>query len=359
MLQNSLNSVTLGNRVITSDSKPYIIAEIGVNHEGSLDQAKRLIDLAKKGGADAAKFQSYKADTLASINSPAYWDIKKEPTKSQYELFQKYDQFGPDDYIALAEHCNNKEIDFISTPFDAEAVDFLDPIVPFFKIASADITNTPFLQKIAKKGKPVVQSTGASTLDEIHRAVEILENAGCDSITLLHCILNYPTPNECAHLGMIAGLRKEFPEFVIGYSDHTLPDENMTVLTLAYLLGARVIEKHFTFDKTLTGNDHYHAMDFIDLKRFIERLKKVRELLGPDTKKIPIPSEEISRQNARRSIVLSKDIKAGTELTEDLLTYKRPGTGISPKDWYEVIGMKTVKKLGSDHILQWADLTTN
>ena len=359
MLQNSLNSITLGNRVITPDSKPYIIAEIGVNHEGSLDQAKRLIDLAKKGGADAAKFQSYKADTLASKNSPAYWDINKEPTKSQHELFQKYDQFDPDDYIALAEHCNNKEIDFISTPFDAAAVDFLDPIVPFFKIASADITNTPFLQKIAKKGKPVVQSTGASTLDEIHRAVEILGNAGCDSITLLHCILNYPTPNECAHLGMITGLRKEFPEFVIGYSDHTLPDENMTVLTLAYLLGARVIEKHFTFDKTLMGNDHYHAMDFIDLKRFIERLKKVQELLGPDTKKIPIPSEEISRQNARRSIVLSKDVKAGTELTEDLLTYKRPGTGISPKNWYEVIGMKTVKKLGSDHILQWADLTTN
>jgi N-acetylneuraminate synthase len=158
---------------------------------------------------------------------------------------------------------------------------------------------------------------------------------------------------------MITGLRKEFPEFVIGYSDHTLPDEDMTVLTSAYLLGARVIEKHFTFDKTLTGNDHYHAMDFIDLKRFIERLKKVQELLGPDTKKIPIPSEEISRQNARRSIVLSKDVKAGTELTESLITYKRPGTGISPLHWDEIIGTKTIRELESDHILQWADLTTN
>jgi N-acetylneuraminate synthase len=356
MLENSLNSVTLGNRVITSDSKPYIIAEIGVNHEGSLDQAKRLIDLAKKGGADAAKFQSYKADTLASINSPAYWDIKKEPTKSQHELFQKYDQFGPDDYIALAKHCKNTEIDFISTPFDAEAVDFLDPIVPFFKIASADITNTPFLQKIAKKGKPVVQSTGASTLDEIHRAVEILENAGCDSITLLHCILNYPTPNECAHLGMITGLRKEFPEFVIGYSDHTLPDDSMISLVTAHLLGAVIIEKHFTYDKTLPGNDHYHAMDVNDLKRFVALINQIHISLGSDSHKKPIKTEEISRLNARRSIVIAKDIQKGQVLTEKDLTYKRPAFGISPSDWDKVVGTKTNGRLKADHVLNWSDL---
>ena len=158
-----------------------------------MDQAKKLIDLAKEGGADAAKFQSYKADTLASKYSPAYWDTTKEPTKSQHELFQKYDQFEPDDYILLAEHCEKNRITFLSTPFDNNAIEFLDPLVPFFKIASADVTNIPFLRKIAEKEKPVVLSTGASTLNEINIALDTLNKSGCIDIVILHCILNYPT----------------------------------------------------------------------------------------------------------------------------------------------------------------------
>ena len=172
-------SIKLGDRIIYTDSKPYIIAEIGVNHEGSMDQAKKLIDLAKKGGADAAKFQSYKADTLASKNSPAYWDTTKAPTKSQHKLFQKYDQFEPEDYIILSQYCNNHNIDFLSTPFDDQAIEFLDPLVPFFKVASADITNSPLLRKIGSKGKPVVLSTGASTLEAIDIALNTLENSDC------------------------------------------------------------------------------------------------------------------------------------------------------------------------------------
>lgn len=355
-MNGNTKSIKLGERIIYQDSKPYIIAEIGVNHEGSIEKAKEMICLAKEGGANAAKFQSYKAESLASKHSPSYWDLKKEPTRSQYKLFKKYDSFGEKQYVELAEYCSEVGIDFISTPFDAAAVDFLDPLVPFFKIASADITNVPFLRKIAAKGKPVVQSTGASTLDEIHHAAETLNNSGCDSITLLHCILNYPTPNKNAHLGMITGLREAFPDLIIGYSDHTLPDDNMIVLTAAYLLGARVIEKHFTFDKTLPGNDHYHAMDINDLKQFVKRLETVGELLGPDTKKMPILSENISRKNARRSIVLSQDIKAGTELTEYIITCKRPGTGISPLHWDDVIGRKVNRDLEEDHILTWSDL---
>ena len=154
-------SIKLGDRIISSESKPYIIAEIGVNHEGSMDQAKRLIDLAKEGGADAAKFQTYKADTLASKQSPAYWDLTKESTKSQHELFKKYDAFNPDDYLRLAQYCNNQNIDFLSTPFDDDSIDFLEPVMPFFKIASADITSIPLLRKIAKKNKAIVLSTGA------------------------------------------------------------------------------------------------------------------------------------------------------------------------------------------------------
>lgn len=349
-------SIRLGGRDIDSRSAPYVIAEIGVNHEGSLDQAKRLIDLAKRGGADAAKFQSYKAATLASKHSPSYWDTSKEATRSQYELFKKYDSFGPDEYIKLAEHCMQVGIDFLSTPFDDEAIEFLDPLVPFFKIASADLTNIPFLRKIAKKNKPVLLSTGASTLGEIDTAVATLTRAGCDDLALLHCILNYPTDNNNAHLGMIKGLARAYPNHVIGYSDHTLPDESMTPLVTAHLLGAVILEKHFTHDKTLPGNDHYHAMDEADLVRFLKMSQRVHELLGDNDYKEPVATEALSRKNARRSIVVVGDIPAGHVLTENDITYKRPGSGVSPLFWDEVIGRKTSTALEADHVLQWQDL---
>jgi sialic acid synthase SpsE len=351
-----MNSIQLGRRTITERSHPYIIAEIGVNHEGSLDQARRLIDLAKEGGADAAKFQSYKAGTLASKHSPAYWDTTKEATTSQHELFGKYDRFGPEDYAALARHCEQADIEFLSTPFDDAAIGFLDPLVPFFKIASADLTNLPFLRKVAAKKKPVLLSTGASTLPEIDLAVGELERAGCAQIALLHCILNYPTDNSNAHLGMIRGLQQAFPRYLIGYSDHTLPDGPMTSLTTAYLLGAVVLEKHFTHDKSLPGNDHYHAMDVADLRRFIERARLIDVLRGPNEHKAPIATEAISRLNARRSIVVERDLPAGHIIAAADITYKRPGTGISPLHWDEVIGRRTATALASDHVLQWSDL---
>lgn len=351
-----MTSIRLGNRQIDRLSKPYVIAEIGVNHEGSMDQARKLIDLAKEGGADAAKFQSYKAGTLASRHSPSYWDTTKEPTLSQFELFKKYDRFGPDEYIALAKHCNDVGIDFLSTPFDDAAIEFLDPLMPFFKIASADLTNIPFLRRVAAKGKPVLLSTGASTLAEIDVAVDTLTRAGCLDIALLHCILNYPTDNSNAHLRMIEGLKRAYPERIIGYSDHTLPDDAMTSLVTAYLLGAAIIEKHFTHNKSLQGNDHYHAMDVHDLARFVELSERIHCLLGSTDHKAPIATEAISRKNARRSIVLGRDVPAGHRLTPDDITYKRPGTGVSPLHWDEVIGRAVARPLLADHVLQWENL---
>ena len=348
--------IRLGSRLITDHSLPYVIAEIGVNHEGSLDLAKKLIDLAKEGGADAAKFQTYKADTLASKHSPAYWDLSKEPTTSQHKLFQKYDSFGPAEYRALAKHCEEVEIDFVSTPFDKNAVELLDPLMPFFKIASADLTNTPLLRQVAETGKPVVLSTGASNAAEVREAVLTLQRSGCEELSLLHCVLNYPTADENAHLGMITGLRRDYPELVIGNSDHTVPDKSMTALTASYVLGARVIEKHFTHDKSLPGNDHYHAMSSSDLARFVENVAKVHAMIGGDVSKEPIETEEISRLNARRSIVLDADIRAGEALTESHLTYKRPGTGVSPVHWDAVIGRHVARDLERDHVLQWEDL---
>lgn len=351
--------VVLGSRTMTPTSRPYIIAEIGVNHEGSLDLAKRLIELAKEGGADGAKFQSYKADTLASKHSPAYWDTSKESTRSQHELFQKYDNFEPADYAALAEHAKRCGIDFLSTPFDDAAVDYLQPLVPFYKIASADITNTPLLRRVARTGKPVVLSTGASNMDEIRWSVRTLQDAGATDVVLLHCILNYPCENHNAHVRMITGLAEAFPDYLIGYSDHTVPDPDMTALAVAYSLGAVVLEKHFTHDKTLPGNDHYHAMDVHDLRRFVERMGTIADILGETEAKSPIATEEISRLNARRSIVLARAVRAGQALTEADLTYKRPGTGVGPQDWDRVIGMTVNKDLDDDHVLTWDDLVTS
>ena len=349
-------SINLGNYIADDNSEPYLIAEIGVNHEGSIDKAKELIDLAKEGGAHAAKFQSYKANTLASRNSPAYWDLGKEKTTSQYELFKKYDSFTEKDYIELAEYCKSVDIDFLSTPFDDASIDFLDPLIPFYKIASADITNIPFLRKIAKKNKPVVLSTGASTPAEIDIAVNEIQNITQSGIALLHCILNYPTDYSNANLNMINGLIRLFPDLVVGYSDHTLPDPCMNILIASYLKGARIIEKHFTHDKTLPGNDHYHAMDVSDLKTYVKQLKFIREAEGKSSKTF-LNTEIISRNNARRSIVLSKGVKAGDIVEEAVLTCKRPGTGISPLHWDEIIGMRFTQDLEDDHIVMWHDIS--
>ncbi len=346
----------LGRRTLHPRSPPYVIAEIGVNHEGSLTQAMRLIELAAEGGADAAKFQSYTADTLASRDSPAYWDTTKEPTSSQHELFEKYSNFGEDEYVELAGHCSAVGIDFLCTPFDDRSVEFLEPLVPAYKVASADLTNLPFLGRIASKGKPVVLSTGASTLAEIDLAVDTLERGGSGEIVLLHCILNYPTQNKNAHLRMITGLLRAFPGRLVGYSDHTLPDESMTALITSHLLGAVVIEKHFTHDKDLTGNDHYHAMDVTDLKRFTTLVGDIHQLLGSTDVKAPIASEEVSRLNARRSIVVNRPVKSGHALRDEDLTYKRPGAGVSPIHWCEVVGRVASRDLAVDEVLQWEDL---
>ena len=350
-------SIQLGSRLVGENDAPYIIAEIGVNHEGSLATAKLLIEAAKRGGADAAKFQTYKAGLIASKFSPSYWDTSEEPTTSQYELFTKYDSFGEVEYKELAEHCKKFEIEFVSTPFDIGAVEMLDPLVKYFKIASADITNPPLLKKVAATGKPIILSTGASTIAEIDAALAILRTAGAKQICLLHCILNYPTRDQNAHLGMLTGLHNRYPDLLLGYSDHTLPTEDMTSLIAAHLLGAVVLEKHFTLDKTLPGNDHYHAMDEFDLARFQVKVRKVHELLGPTRDKAPIATEEISRLNARRSIVLTCDLKSGHQIVDSDLVAKRPGTGVSPINWDAVIGQKLIRDLPEDHILTWDDLT--
>lgn len=330
--------------------KPYIIAEVGVNHEGSMDLAKRLVQEAKEGGADAVKFQTYRANTLASINSPAYWDTSKEPTKTQHELFRKHEGFWVDEMLELKNYCVKSDIEFISTPFDFQSANFLNEMMDVFKISSSDITNKPFIEHICNFNKPILLSTGASSLSEITEAVSWIENNGND-LALLHCVLNYPTLNEDANLGMIMDLKTKFPDKLIGYSDHTLP-QNMKVCEIATLMGSVIIEKHFTHDKTLPGNDHYHAMDKNDLKLFLKNIEHTFEILG-EFKVNMSDNQSISRKNARRSIVAAKDMKKGHIVSSTDLTYKRPATGISPKDIDQVVGKITLEKVKYDDVLKW------
>lgn len=332
---------------------PYIIAEAGVNHEGSMDIAKRLIDEAKEGGAHAIKFQTYKAETIASKDSPSYWDLSKEPTTSQYELFKKHDKFWKNEFVELKKYCDSVGIEFMSTPFDIESAIFLNELMPVFKISSSDITNKPFIQFMCDFGKPIILSTGASYLHEIVEAVEWIEEKG-NPLALLHCVLNYPTPDENANLGMIQGLKEKFPDKIIGYSDHTLP-KDMKVMEVATLLGSQIIEKHFTHDKTLPGNDHYHAMDMHDLKNYHRAMENTHKLLGRKSV-TSLPDEEKSRNNARRSLVLSKNVLKGHVLTREDLTFKRPASGVSPRYIDIIIGMRLTKDLSEDSVLKWNDV---
>lgn len=343
-----------GNTNQASLSKPYIIAEVGVNHEGSIDTAKRLIDEAKVGGADAVKFQSYKAETLASKDSPSYWDTSKEPTTSQFELFKKHDKFWKNEMIELKKYCDQVGIEFMSTPFDIESADFLNELMDVYKISSSDITNKPFIEYMCGFNKPIILSTGASHLYEVQEAVSWINKYG-NPLALLHCVLNYPTPDENANLGMILGLKAAFPTNIIGYSDHTLPKE-MEVCMMATLLGATIIEKHFTHDKTLAGNDHYHAMDKEDLKVFKSKLDTAFTILG-DFEIKALEDEEISRNNARRSLVAARSMPIGHIIIREDLTFKRPAHGISPRNIDEVLGKSTTVEITEDDVLKWKMLS--
>jgi len=341
-------------------SKPYFIAEVGVNFYDSakeynitpVEAAKKYIYSAKNAGADAVKFQSYKADTIVSKNSPAYWDMTKEPTATQHALFQKHDGFGKTEYEELAKYANECGIDFLSTPFDYESVDFLEPLVPYYKISSSDLTNLPFIKYIAKKGKPIFQSVGAAHMYEVDEALSVALDAGCPEVALLHCVLSYPCSYEDANLNEITNLKRIYPQLRIGYSDHTPPDPTMTVVSTAYLLGAEIIEKHFTLNKALPGNDHYHAGDLGDFAKASENFNLINKITMASDKRV-LDCELTPRREARRSLVLTRDIKSGEIIEDSDLMAKRPGTGIPPKYMDIVVGRKANTDISEDTVLTW------
>lgn len=335
-----------------------LVAEIGVNYYDiatqrgvtPMEAAKLMCREAHDAGVTAVKFQTYKADTLAAKESPSYWDTSEEATTSQYELFRKYDSFGEPEYRELATYCAEIGVDFCSTAFDFESADYLEPLMDVYKISSSDLTNIPFIEYQAAKGKPVIMSVGAADLGEMRAAVAAVRRVSDAPLALMHCVLEYPTPYEDANLRRIASLKKEFPDLIVGYSDHCRPDAGTDVIKTAYVLGAHVVEKHFTLDKTLPGNDHYHAMDPDDVRRIVQGVSFVEELLGTASLGFS-ETEATARLNARRSIVAAREIPAGTLITREMITFKRPGTGMPPSCFGKIIGRQATRLIPEDALI--------
>ncbi|WP_147534490.1 N-acetylneuraminate synthase family protein [Bacillus marasmi] len=341
-------------------NKFVLIAEIGVNYYdianvnkiAPIEAAKLMIQKAKSSGVHAVKFQSYKAETLAAKTSPSYWDVNEESTTSQYELFKKFDSFSYNEYKVLSDYCKSLDIEFLSTAFDFESADYLYDLMNVYKISSSDLNNLPFVEYQAKKGKPILLSIGASNEEEIDETISTIRRYNDKPIILMHCVLEYPTPYSHANLNRIISIKNKYTDLIIGYSDHTRPDAEMEVIKTAYNLGAIVIEKHFTLDKTLPGNDHYHAMSPEDALKINEGIKFIDQIRGKYDIKC-LDSELVSRANARRSLVASCNIFENEIITENMLTFKRPGVGIPPSEIKNIIGRVANRDITEDTIISF------
>ncbi len=344
--------IDFGGRLIGEGHPAFVIAEAGVNHNGDLALGRSLIQEAKGAGADAIKFQSYKAGKISTKTAPRYWVEQDDPDGSQYDTFAKLDSFGPVEHEALFRYARECKLLCFSAPFDDEAVDMLDELgVPGFKIASADLTDHPLLKKVAAKGKPVILSTGLATIPEIGDAVAVVREEGNDQIILLHCTLQYPCNAENANLRMMLHMKAAFPEIPVGLSDHTL---GIAVPQAAVALGAVAVEKHYTVDKTLPGSpDHHLSVDHHDLKRMMDGIRTIEKAMGR-YEKGPVEAESEAYRYARRSIVTNQDIPAGATITRDMLTFKRPGTGIYPKFVDDVVGRIVKSDIPEDTVLEWS-----
>ena len=328
----------------------FIIAEAGVNHNGSLDLAKRLADVAVDAGADAVKFQTFKTENLVSRNAKKA-DYQKETTdtsESQFDMIKKL-ELDMDIHQKLIDHCQENNIMFLSTPFDNDSVNLLSDLgLQIFKIPSGEITNLPYLRHIGSLDKQVILSTGMSNIQEVEDALTILVGAGTlkENITVLHANTMYPTPMEDVNLNAMLTMQRELG-VAVGYSDHTLGIE---VDIAAVAMGASVIEKHFTLDKTMDGPDHKASLEPKELKAMVSAIRNIEKALGSSEKK-PSPSESVNIDIVRKSIVANQDIKEGDFLTDKNIAVKRPGNGISPMKWDNIINSIATKTYKADDFI--------
>jgi len=331
--------------------KIIIIAEAGVNHNGSMGSAKRLIDIAVEAGVDYVKFQTFTAETLVTQNADKaeYQKGLTSADETQFDMIKKL-ELDRKAHEELMDYCVQKGIKFLSTAFDHGSIELLAKLdIPLFKIPSSEITNLSYLRHIGGKGKPIIMSTGMSTLDEVRDALNVLIESGAkkDKITILHCNTEYPTPMEDVNLKAMLTIRDELG-VKIGYSDHTLGIE---VPIVAVAMGATVIEKHFTLDRNLPGPDHAASLEPHELKEMVSAIRNIEKAMGNGMKK-PSPSEIKNIPIARKSIVAKKSIKKGEKFSENNLTVKRPGTGISPMQWDNIMNQKSKKYFNMDDLIE-------
>lgn len=325
----------------------FVIAEAGVNHNGDLALAHKMIDAAKAAQADAVKFQTFEADKLASAAAPrAAYQERNAGAGDQISMLRGL-ELRPEWHRELAAHCADAGIEFMSTPFHKEAADLLRPLVRRFKIGSGDLTDAPLLAHVAAMGKPVILSTGMATEDEIQVAADLVRRSGVP-LTLLHCTSLYPAPFDRVNLLALETLRRRF-SLPVGYSDHT---PGIAVPVAAAALGAAVLEKHFTLDRGLPGPDHAASLEPGELRAMVESIRQVESALGDGVKRI-MPGEEAIRQVARKSLVAADDLENGVVLTRSMLASKRPGTGISPADIDKVAGRRLARAVKRDETLTW------
>jgi len=341
--------IKIDDRWIGEGHPCFVIAEAGINHNGKLEIAKKLIDAAKEVGADAVKFQTYKSENVTSryVEMADYQKKNIGKEESQLEMIKKF-ELPYENFIELKEYCDKKQIMFLSTPHSYDAADFLEDLVPAYKIGSGDLTNLPFLEKIAEKKKPILLSTGMANLDEIKEAVDTIQERGCNNIILLHCITSYPTRVEDVNLKAIKTLEEVF-NLPVGYSDHTL---SITVPIAAVAMGACVIEKHFTLDRDMPGPDHKASLEPHELKKMIKEIREIEKALGDGVKK-PTQDEEKIKKIVRKSIVAKVDIPKDSIITREMLEIKRPATGIPPKYLSQVVGARAKTNICKDEALQW------
>jgi N,N'-diacetyllegionaminate synthase len=341
--------IGVGKKTIGSRNDVFVIAEIGINHNGSVLQAEKMIDVAAECGADAVKFQSYRADKLIIPSLDRY--AQQNDAESAYQMLRRFELSFPEQE-KLKKHADQRGVIFFSTPFDEESVDFLASLeVPLFKIASGDMTHMPLLQHVASKKKPILLSTGMSYLSEVAEALGYLRSAGAQEIILMHCVSAYPAAPREMNLRTLQTMHSHF-ELPVGLSDHS---PGIMAPLIAAALGAVVIEKHFTLDKNAGGPDHKASMDPVDLRLLVKNLRDVEVYLG-DARKRAVGSEVDSRLLGRRSIVAVTDIHVDDTIAPSMLACKRPGTGLEPKYWDKIIGKTARRNIEKDTILQWEDL---
>lgn len=344
------NVIKLNDTTVGESHPCYIIAEIGSNHNRSLDTAKKLIDVAKESGCDAVKFQSYTADGLYSIYTPRISEMegRSKAGETPYELIKRI-QMPVEWHPQLKAYCDEAGITFCSTPFDESMVDMLESVkVPFYKVASYKITHYPLLARIAKTGKPIILSTGSSTLVDIERAVNVLKDNGCQDYVLLHCVSQYPEKYEDINLRCLITLKTAF-DCVVGFSDHTT-DFISSVIAVA--MGASIIEKHITLNKGHLGPDHPFSLEPMDLKQFVSAVRNVELILGSPVKRV-LDSEEENHRIGRRSIIAAADIKRGEIITGDKIVIKRPALGLHPVHSDIIIGKTAKMDIPKDMWITW------